>query len=145
MCNFEASVPPNAPETDMGDIYPLRIPSMGELWKLGIMIVVGLLVAYGGILVSLVLGPNRPSKNKNYPYESGIQVKGDAHGKVAIKYFLVALLFLVFDVEAVVLFPWAMQVGDMRLIAAVEGGFFLLVLIAAYLYALGKDAIRWLD
>ncbi len=109
------------------------------------MIVVGLVVAYGGVIVSLLLGPRRPSKTKNYPYESGIQVKGDAHGKVAIKYFLVALLFLIFDVEAVVLFPWAMQVGNMKLLAAVEGGFFLLVLIAAYLYALGKDAIRWID
>ena len=118
---------------------------MGELWKLGIMILVGLAVAYGGILVSFVLGPRRPSKTKNYPYESGIQVKGEAHGKVAIKYFLVALLFLVFDVEAAVLFPWAVEVGDLKLLAAIEGGFFLLVLIAAYLYALGKDAIRWLD
>ncbi len=95
--------------------------------------------------MSLLLGPRRPSKTKNYPYESGIQVKGDAHGKVAIKYFLVALLFLIFDVEAVVLIPWAVQVGDMKLIAAVEGGLFLLVLIAAYLYALGKGAVRWLD
>ncbi|NPB02886.1 MAG: NADH-quinone oxidoreductase subunit A [Thermotogae bacterium] len=118
---------------------------MSELWKLGIMLVVGFLVAYGGILVSLFLGPRRPTPTKDYPYESGIQVKGDAHGKVAIKYFLVALIFLVFDVEVAVLLPWAVKVADMKVIAAVEGGVFLAVLLVAYLYALGKDAIRWLD
>jgi len=108
-------------------------------------LIVALLVAYGGILVSLVLGPRRPSKTKNYPYESGIQIKGDAHGKVAIKYFLVALLFLVFDVEVAVLVPWAVQVGNLKVVAALEGGFFLLILLVAYLYALGKGAIGWLD
>ena len=133
------------PVSISGRVYSLRISSMGELWKLGIMLVVGLLVAYGGILVSLVLGPRRPNKTKNYPYESGIQIRGDAHGRVAIKYFLVALIFLVFDVEAAVLFPWAVKVGDLKIIAAVEGGIFLLILIVAYLYALGKGAIKWLD
>lgn len=116
---------------------------MGELWKLGIMLLVGLLVAYGGLIASLIFGPRRPTRTKNYPYESGVKVKEGGHGKVAVKYFLVALLFLVFDVEAVVLFPWAVELVDMRMIAALEGALFLVVLVVIYLYALGKDAIKW--
>ncbi len=117
---------------------------MDELWKLGIMLLIAVILGYAGVVLSIILGPKRPNKEKLEPYESGVRPGKWPRGRLAVKYFLVAVIFLIFDVEAILLFPWALHVNDLRIIAAFEGGFFILVLLVGYVYAWAKGAIKWL-
>ena len=117
---------------------------MSELWKLGIMFLIALILGYSGVILSFLLVPKRPNKEKLEPYESGVKPGKWPKGRLAVRYFLVALIFLIFDVEAILLFPWALHVGDFKILAAFEGGFFILVLLVGYVYAWGKGALRWL-
>jgi len=117
---------------------------MSELRKLGIMFLIALILGYSGVILSFLLGPKRPNKEKLEPYESGVKPGKWPKGRLAVRYFLVALIFLIFDVEAILLFPWALHVGDFKILAAFEGGFFILVLLVGYVYAWGKGALRWL-
>ena len=117
---------------------------MEEMWKLGVMFVLAIILGYAGVVMSIVLGPKRPNKKKLEPYESGVKPGKWPRGRLAVKYFLVAVIFLIFDVEAILLFPWAVNVGDIKLLAAFEGGFFIVVLVLGYIYAWAKGAIKWL-
>ncbi len=117
---------------------------MGELWKLGIMFLIAIVLGYSGVILSFLLGPKRPNREKLEPYESGVKPGKWPKGGIAVRYFLVALIFLIFDVEAIFLFPWALHVGELKILAAIEGGFFIFVLLIGYIYAWAKGAIRWL-
>lgn len=111
-----------------------------------ILFAVGL--AVGGSLLALthVLGPRLPNRLKNEPFECGFPPLGDARRRFSVRYYLVAILFLLFDVEAVFFFPWAvvyrkyLSINEFILI---EMGLFVLVLLVGYLYALGKGAFEW--
>jgi NADH-quinone oxidoreductase subunit A len=121
-------------------------------------ILVLLLVAAGlaGFIVgaSAVLGPRRHGSTKHIPYESGIDPIGDARSRFNVRFFLVAMLFLLFDVEVVFLWPYAPLLfragsgqGDVQgasaLFLLVEMGIFLGVLLVGYVYAWRKGAFRW--
>ena len=121
-------------------------------------ILVLLLVAAGlaGFIVgaSAVLGPRRHGSTKHIPYESGIDPIGDARSRFNVRFFLVAMLFLLFDVEVVFLWPYAPLLfragsgqGDVQGVSAlfllVEMGIFLGVLLVGYVYAWRKGAFRW--
>ena len=121
-------------------------------------ILVLLLVAAGlaGFIVgaSAVLGPRRHGPTKHIPYESGIDPIGDARSRFNVRFFLVAMLFLLFDVEVVFLWPYAPLLfragsgqGDVHGVSAlfllVEMGIFLGILLVGYVYAWRKGAFRW--
>jgi len=121
-------------------------------------ILVLLLVAAGlaGFIVgaSAVLGPRRHGSTKHIPYESGIDPVGDARSRFNVRFFLVAMLFLLFDVEVVFLWPYAPLLfragagqGDVHGVSAlfllVEMGIFLGILLVGYVYAWRKGAFRW--
>ena len=94
--------------------------------------------------LSAVLGPSRYNARKLEPYESGItRTVGTARERVSIKFYLVAILFIVFDVEAVFLFPWAVNFREMGLFGLVEMFIFIGVLFAGYIYIVKKGALKW--
>jgi len=101
----------------------------------------GLLV----ILVPSLLGPRRDNEQKREPYESGIIPFADARRRFPIKYYLVAMLFLLFDIEVIFMFPWAVTLQELRWAAFIPMGFFLFVLILGFLYEWRKGALRWED
>jgi NADH-quinone oxidoreductase subunit A len=110
-----------------------------------ILLTAGLSVALvgGGLLVSRLLAPHRPGKAKNAPYECGEQTVGNAWVQFNVGYYLFALLFLVFDVEAAFLFPWAVTFRELGLIGLIEVAVFVAVLLLALIYAWKKGVLEW--
>ena len=109
-------------------------------------IVVGLLAA-GIVVLSRILGYRKPSLAKLSPYECGMVPVGDARGRFSVKFYLVAMLFIIFDVEAVFLYPWAAIYRSMlqENVTLILGSMlsFLGILFVGYIYALKKGAFDW--
>lgn len=97
----------------------------------------------GGLLVSRLIAPHRPGGVKNMPYECGEQTVGRSWVHFNVGYYLFALLFLVFDVEAAFLFPWAVVLREVGLIGLIEVGIFVAILFLALVYAWKKGALEW--
>ncbi len=105
--------------------------------------------AAGVLLAALLLGisalirPSRPTPQKMLTYESGVDPTGGGWSQSQIRYYVFALLFVVFDVEAVFLFPWATQLERYGVFGLVEMGIFVLVLLLGLVYAWRKGVLRW--
>lgn len=97
----------------------------------------------GGLLGSYLLAPRNPGGVKNEPYECGETTIGTSWVQFNVGYYLFALIFLVFDVEAAFLFPWAVVFREVGLIALLEVGIFILVLIVGLIYAWKKGVLEW--
>lgn len=110
-------------------------------------VILFLLVAIGlagaALLASRLLQTNRASKVKLDPYECGIEPATDARGRYSIRFYLVAMLFVIFDVETVFMFPWAVIVEKLGIFGLIEMGIFLLVLVVGFVYAWKKGALEW--
>lgn len=95
------------------------------------------------LLIAQTVGPKRPSPVKAEPFESGNPPKGGARLRFPVKFYLVAMLFLIFDIEVVFLYPWAILFRRLGLFGLVEMGLFLLVLIIGFIYVWKKGALEW--
>ena len=99
-------------------------------------------------LLATYLGPNRPNKRKNSPYECGIVPEEDVHQRLDIHFYRVGILFLIFGVEVVFFFPWALAMTHSadrmaRIISIVDMGIFAVILIAGFVYAWAKGGLTW--
>ena len=94
-------------------------------------------------LVAKLIGPRSYAKVKGEPYESGIPTRGTSWIPVSIGFYLFAILFLMFDVETLFLYPWAVVVKDFGVMALLSIGFFLVVLVLGLAYAWRKGALEW--
>jgi NADH-quinone oxidoreductase subunit A len=118
-------------------------------------VVLLLLIAIGfavvNIAASIIVGPSRTGPGKEITYESGMVPVGDTRKRFNVRFYIVAMIFLVFDVEIVFFYPWATIFakhvrdgsGNDGLILLLEMIFFVLILLVAYLYAWGKGVFRW--
>ncbi len=97
----------------------------------------------GVILVGSLLRLRRPYKEKLLIYESGNPPVGETRERFSIKFYIIAMLFVVFDVEAVFLYPWALVYDKIGLYALVEMMLFIVVLLVGYVYAWKKEAFKW--
>ena len=95
------------------------------------------------LLLGYFLRPQRPNPVKLRTYESGVETIGPTHIQFRTRYYLYALVFVVFDVEAVFLFPWAATYGQLGLFALVEMAIFIGILLLGYWYAWRKRALEW--
>ena len=95
------------------------------------------------IIGSMILGMRKPSPEKLTPYECGMQPVGTARERFSVKFYLVAMLFLLFDIEAVFLFPWAVVYRDLKLFGFFEMLLFIAVVLAGYIYVWKKGALEW--
>ena len=93
--------------------------------------------------LSRMLRPSFPNPNKYTSYECGIDAPTDAREKFSVRYYLVAVMFLVFDVETVFLYPWALQMKELALFGLIEIGIFLFLLLVGYFYIWSKGALTW--
>jgi NADH-quinone oxidoreductase subunit A len=105
-----------------------------------------LLVAGFGLvslILSYALGVKKPNPIKLSPYECGVNPVGTARERFSVKFYLVAMLFLLFDIEAVFLFPWAVVYRDLKFFGFVEMLLFILAILAGYIYVWKKGALEW--
>ena len=93
--------------------------------------------------IGSLLGPKRPSGDKLSPYECGFEAFDDARLKFDVRYYLMAILFIVFDLEIAFLFPWAVVFQDIGVIALIEMAMFLLLLVVGFFYVWKKGALEW--
>ena len=95
------------------------------------------------LLISWALRPDRPQAGKYVSYESGVDPVGDMWSQSQVRYYVFALLFVIFDVEAVFIFPWATQLERYGAFGLVEMGIFVFVLLLGLVYAWRKGVLRW--
>lgn len=96
-----------------------------------------------GLVLGKILGHAKQSKEKDSPYECGFPPMGDAREPFDVRYYLVAILFLIFDLEIVFFLPWAVSLKMIGLPSFLAMMLFLLILIVGFIYELGKGALKW--
>lgn len=106
-------------------------------------VIVGLGFAGVTIGLSTFITPRRVNPIKNAPYECGVEPVGNARGRFSVKFYLVAVLFILFDIEAVFLYPWAVSFHQLGLYGLIEMVLFIAILLAGYFYLLKKKALEW--
>ena len=106
-------------------------------------IFVGLAVGIGPLVLGKILAPHKPDDQKNSPYECGFEAFDDARMKFDVRFYLVAILFIIFDLEVAFLFPWAVSLGNIGLLGFWSMMFFLLILTIGFAYEWKKGALEW--
>ncbi|MBQ6193656.1 MAG: NADH-quinone oxidoreductase subunit A [Prevotella sp.] len=106
-------------------------------------ILTAVVLVVGAYVIAKLIGPRSYNKLKGEPFECGIPTRGSSWLPVSIGYYLFAILFLMFDVETLFLYPWAVVVKEFGSMALVSIGFFLLVLVFGLAYAWRKGALEW--
>lgn len=110
-------------------------------------VLIFMIVSIGFVAIAItagkIVGPRYPSKGKESIYECGEETVGDAWVRFNIRYYVVALIFIIFDVEIIFLFPWAVVFKEMGLIAFIEMAIFLFILIVGFIYAYAKGDLYW--
>jgi NADH:ubiquinone oxidoreductase subunit 3 (subunit A) len=114
-----------------------------EWLYVGLFMLVGVVIPIGAITVAWLLGPRKPNPVKQSTYECGIETVGESWIQFKAQYYIYALVYLVFDVETVFLFPWAVALGKLPLFAVLEGVLFILILIAGLIFVWRKGALEW--
>jgi len=112
---------------------------------ISILIMIGLGVAFGGgsVILSNLLGPRKPTPEKAAPYECGMPPVGDARERHPVKFYLVAMIFLLFDIEVAFLFPWAMALRDLRWVGFFQLVVFMAILLAGFVYVWRQGILDW--
>jgi len=117
------------------------IPS--DYFPVVIFFILALLIGFGTLLLGIVLRPKRPYAQKLYPYESGNPPVGEPRYKFSVKFYIIAMLFVVFDVEAVFLYPWAVAYDKLGIFGFAEMMLFVFILLVGYIYVWKKGAFDW--
>ena len=110
-------------------------------------IVLMFIVALGFVVTTMLashwLGPKRKTKIKLDSFECGIETQGNARMPFAIKYFLVAILFVLFDIEVIFMYPWAVNFKELGMLGVIEVFSFVALLLVGFYYMLSKKALKW--
>lgn len=112
---------------------------------LPILVIVAIAFAFaiGSVVMSRLVGQKKPSAVKLAPYECGMPLFGTARERFSVKFYIVAMLFIVFDIEAVFLYPWAVMFKRLGMFGFVEMAVFILILLVGYVYVWKKGALEW--
>ena len=99
--------------------------------------------AVGLLVLSHLVSPQRPTPLKASPYESGMPPLGDTRERFSVKFYLIAMLFIIFDIETVFMIPWGVAFRQLGLLGLVEMAVFVAVLLVGYVYAWKRGALQW--
>ncbi len=110
---------------------------------IGLFFIVAAALPGAAIGIAGLLAPRKPNKLKDETYECGIETVGDTWIQFKAQYYIFGLIFLIFDVETVFLFPWAVALKQVPLFAVLEGLLFILILVGGLIYAWRKGALEW--
>ncbi|MBK8064048.1 MAG: NADH-quinone oxidoreductase subunit A [Betaproteobacteria bacterium] len=116
---------------------------LAEYFPILLFICVGIAVGVVPMLLGKLLGPSRPDAEKNSPYECGFEAFEDARMKFDVRYYLVAILFILFDLEIAFLFPWAVVLDEIGLFGFLSMMVFLGILVVGFVYEWMKGALEW--
>ena len=108
-----------------------------------LMIAIGALVGVGGTVLSHFTGPRRPTPEKMAPYECGVPPVGDARERQSVKFYLVAMIFLLFDIEVAFVYPWAMALRDLDWAGFIQIVVFFGLLATGFIYVWRKGVLYW--
>ena len=133
---------------DLSSIFLLDTITLAKY--IPIFVLIGIALFLGTLLTNLsrLLGPFRPNKIKGSPYESGMDPVGTAHERFSVKFYLIAMLFILFDIEVVFMYPWAVQYKELivqskSLFPFIEMLVFVLILFVGYIYVYKKGGLKW--
>ena len=116
---------------------------LAEYFPILLFMLVGLAVGVAPLVLGKLLGPNRPDPAKLSPYECGFEAFEDARMKFDVRYYLVAILFILFDLEIAFLFPWAVALNDIGMAGFLAMMLFLAILTVGFIYEWMKGALEW--
>lgn len=116
---------------------------LAEYWPVLLFIGVAVGLGVALLVIGLLAGPRRPEPEKLSPYECGFEAFEDARMRFDVRYYLLAILFIIFDLEIAFLFPWAVVFKQIGLVALIEMGLFLLLLVVGFAYVWKKGALEW--
>jgi NADH-quinone oxidoreductase subunit A len=116
---------------------------LAEYFPILLFIGVGLAVGVAPMVLGKLLGPSRPDPEKLSPYECGFEAFEDARMKFDVRYYLVAILFILFDLEIAFLFPWATVINDIGMAGFLSMMVFLTILVVGFVYEWMKGALEW--
>src|SRR6185437_833168 len=118
--------------------------SMPEQWLPVLMqAVLALVIACALVALSFVIGRKVKNRVKDMPYECGIAPTGDARERFSVKFYLVAMLFILFDIEAIFLYPWAVVYKDLKMFAFIEMLTFVILIMAGFFFVWKKGVLDW--
>jgi NADH-quinone oxidoreductase subunit A len=114
-----------------------------EYLPIAILVLVAVILA--GVVIGLghLFGPRRPTSRKSMPYESGMRPIGPGTRRMPVRFYLIAVLFILFDIEVIFFLPWAVVFRKLGLFGLVEMFIFILILLVGYIYAWKKGALEW--
>ena len=116
---------------------------LAEYFPILLFMLVGLAVGVAPVVLGKLLGPNRPDSEKLSPYECGFEAFEDARMKFDVRYYLVAILFILFDLEIAFLFPWAAVINEIGFAGFLSMMVFLAILTVGFVYEWMKGALEW--
>ncbi|GAP66573.1 NADH dehydrogenase subunit A [Mizugakiibacter sediminis] len=116
---------------------------LAEYWPVLLFLLVATGIGVALLIAGSLLGPKRPDAEKLSPYECGFEAFEDARMKFDVRYYLIAILFIIFDLEIAFLFPWAVVFTKIGLIALIEMALFLALLVVGFVYIWKKGALEW--
>ena len=116
---------------------------MLEYVAIALMVALATTIALIAIGLGTLFGPRKPSEAKSMPYESGMNPYGEGTRRMPIRFYLVAVLFILFDIEVVFFLPWAIVFRQLGLFGLIEMIIFIIVLLVGYVYAWKKGALEW--
>jgi NADH-quinone oxidoreductase subunit A len=114
-----------------------------EYLPLAVLLIVATGLAGLVVVIGHLFGPRRPTRRKSLPYESGMRPIGPGTRRMPVDFYLVAVLFILFDIEVVFFLPWAVVFKQLGLFGLIEMGIFILILLVGYIYAWKKGALEW--
>ena len=120
------------PTTDIEAYFPVLVQ-----------VLLGLAVGAALVGLGVLLGKRLPNKVKDTPYECGIPPTGTARDRFSVKFYLVAMLFILFDIEAIFLYPWAVVYRELKLFAFFEMVLFIALVLAGFFYIWKKGVLNW--
>ncbi|HUA80175.1 MAG TPA: NADH-quinone oxidoreductase subunit A [Dyella sp.] len=116
---------------------------LAEYWPVLLFLAVAAGMGIVLVVLGLLVGPRRPDSEKYSPYECGFEAFEDARMQFDVRYYLLAILFIIFDLEIAFLFPWAVVFQHIGIVALIEMGLFLLLLVIGFAYVWKKGALEW--
>ena len=116
---------------------------MQEYFFISLVAVFALVLVGALLALSTILGPRNPSPQKQIPYECGMVPKEEAKGRYPVRFATVAMLFIIFDIEVVFMYPWAVSLDQLKLFGLVEMLVFVFILGIAYVYIWGRGGLEW--
>ena len=116
---------------------------LSEYLPILIFIIIGFAIAIGMTTLSFIVGDSKPDNEKLSAYECGFEAFDDARGRFDVRFYLVAILFIIFDLEVAFLFPWAISLGSIGVFGFWSMMIFLLILTVGFIYEWKKGALEW--